>query len=206
MLNCIKLPGPLSKYLLHRSQWRGCSQIWDSFCPPEIITTPLRRVWRLEVMLHAFLTLALEEDEWSASGPTTLPRYPLDRRQGGPSVGLDIGVAKRICLPLPIIEPRSSSSQPVTTDWQLAHLLLEVWLYEKDWSFTKLIVWEIRHKRMATGMNCWRVFWALGCLKQQVGRPTPLKCDASNYTVQIFYYKALQFQYAVKLMKLESLH
>jgi hypothetical protein len=44
---------------------------------------------RVEVYLHAFLNLALDEGEWSASRPFRFTpgeraqRYPLDRRLGG---------------------------------------------------------------------------------------------------------------------------
>jgi hypothetical protein len=31
IMNCLNLPWLVSKYMLHKSQWRGCSQIWDSF-------------------------------------------------------------------------------------------------------------------------------------------------------------------------------
>jgi hypothetical protein len=44
----------------------------------------------VDVWIHIFLTLALAGGEWSASRPGPLyprgnrPRYPLDRRLGGP--------------------------------------------------------------------------------------------------------------------------
>jgi len=39
----------------------------------------------VEVYLYAFLTSALDGDEWSASRPSRFnPRYLFDRRLGGP--------------------------------------------------------------------------------------------------------------------------
>jgi hypothetical protein len=48
--------------------------------------------WGVEVYLRAFLTSALDGGEWSASRPGRFtpqgksPRYPLDRRLGGPQI------------------------------------------------------------------------------------------------------------------------
>jgi len=39
----------------------------------------------VEIQLHAFLTLALDGGEWSAShSQGKSPQYPLERRMGGP--------------------------------------------------------------------------------------------------------------------------
>jgi hypothetical protein len=49
----------------------------------------MKAYWGVEVQLHAFLTLALDEGEWSSSqagcfnSRGNCPRYPLDRRLGG---------------------------------------------------------------------------------------------------------------------------
>jgi hypothetical protein len=62
----------------------------------------------VEVQIHAFLTLALDENEWPASRPQSLyPRNPLGGSQSryGRS-----GEEKNVpFLALPGIEPRSSS-------------------------------------------------------------------------------------------------
>jgi hypothetical protein len=48
----------------------------------------MKKYWGMELKLHAFLTSALDEDEWSAVHPgrfTTVvrtPLYPLDKRLG----------------------------------------------------------------------------------------------------------------------------
>jgi hypothetical protein len=48
-----------------------------------------------DVQIHIFLTSALVGGQWSASCPGRFmlrertPRYPLDRRLGGPQAGLD---------------------------------------------------------------------------------------------------------------------
>jgi hypothetical protein len=61
----------------------------------------------VDLKLHTFLTLALDEGEWSASraGPFT-PGYPLDRRMGRPQswsghgIKHDIFVCfKYLCMP-----------------------------------------------------------------------------------------------------------
>jgi hypothetical protein len=50
----------------------------------------MKKYWGMEVYLHAFLTSALDGGQWSASRPSRFtpregaPRYPLDRRLGGP--------------------------------------------------------------------------------------------------------------------------
>jgi hypothetical protein len=40
-------------------------------------TTPLRRIGGVEVYLHAFLTLAIDGGEWSASPPGKEPLVPI---------------------------------------------------------------------------------------------------------------------------------
>jgi hypothetical protein len=76
----------------------------------------------VEVYLHAFLTAALDGGEWSASCPAVLLvqpgknyRYPLDRRLGEPQSWSGHGGEKERSLPLPGIEPRSSSPITVQT-------------------------------------------------------------------------------------------
>jgi hypothetical protein len=49
----------------------------------------MKTYWGVEIKLHAFLTLGLDGNEWSASRPVLFisgvqsPQYPLDRRLGG---------------------------------------------------------------------------------------------------------------------------
>jgi len=66
------------------------------------------------IYLHAFLTLALDRDEWSSHVPATLPlgkehQYPLDRKLGGPWSQSGCSGKDKISLPLPGIEPQLSS-------------------------------------------------------------------------------------------------
>jgi hypothetical protein len=77
----------------------------------------MKTYWDVELYLHTFLTSAVDGGEWSASRPGHFiprgknPRYPLDRMLGGsqsPS-GRNGGREKIPSLPLPGIEPRSSS-------------------------------------------------------------------------------------------------
>jgi hypothetical protein len=67
---------------------------------------------------YSFMTSALDGGEWSVSSVShpgrTLalgkgpPKYPLDRRLGGPQrVGLDTEARGKILSPLPGIEPQS---------------------------------------------------------------------------------------------------
>jgi hypothetical protein len=60
----------------------------------------------MEVERYAFLTSALEGGEWSASrlGPL-YPRYPLDRRLGGPQSRSGHGGEEKNSQPPPGIEP-----------------------------------------------------------------------------------------------------
>jgi hypothetical protein len=51
----------------------------------------MKTLWGVEVQLHAFLTSALDDDEWSASGHIrftpqrkALPLTPRNKRPGGP--------------------------------------------------------------------------------------------------------------------------
>jgi hypothetical protein len=60
-------------------------------------------------MAPPFSTSALDGGEWSASGPGVIifggePRYPLDRRLGGPHSGPGCREVTNL-LPLPGIEP-----------------------------------------------------------------------------------------------------
>jgi len=82
-------------------------------CVTSII--PWRRIAEMEISLHAFLASALDGDELSASclghfirGKS--PRYPLDKRLGGPqSRSWCGGEEKKIpLLTLPETEPRPS--------------------------------------------------------------------------------------------------
>jgi hypothetical protein len=69
--------------------------------------------------LHAFLTLAFGGGEWTASRPSRFthqgksPWYLMDKRLGGPqSRSGRGGEDKNSIIPLPGIEPRSSSLKP----------------------------------------------------------------------------------------------
>jgi hypothetical protein len=66
----------------------------------------MKACWGVEVQLHAFLTLALDGDEWSASQPQgKSPWYPLDRMVGGTQNRSGHGVEERNSQPPPGIEP-----------------------------------------------------------------------------------------------------
>jgi hypothetical protein len=75
----------------------------------------------MEVQLHAFLISVLDEDEWSASSPTSFNPEALapdiHRIQGqvGPSVGLGVGMKGRILFKSEILQNFTtfkSSSNP----------------------------------------------------------------------------------------------
>jgi hypothetical protein len=85
-------------------------------------------MWGSGGIAPPFLTSALHGAEWSTSrpGPSILeeksPRYPLDRRLGGPqSRSGRCGVDKNT-LPLPGIEPWLSSPKPVAIPTELSRL------------------------------------------------------------------------------------
>jgi hypothetical protein len=73
-------------------------------------------------------TSALDGDEWSASRRGSFTsgekaRYPLDRRLGEPQSRSRCSSEEEKSLPLPGIEPRSSSSQRSHyTDWAIPAL------------------------------------------------------------------------------------
>jgi hypothetical protein len=79
----------------------------------------------VDVYIHIFLNSALVGGEWWASRPGRfaprgmIPRYPLDRRLGGPRVGVE-AVEKKEILPLPGIEP--GAVQPVAIPTELSGL------------------------------------------------------------------------------------
>jgi hypothetical protein len=64
---------------------------------------------------HSFLTSALDEGEWSASRPGRALRPGTHWIGGwmGPRTGLGTEFRGKILLPLPGIEPRSSSRESV---------------------------------------------------------------------------------------------
>jgi len=71
---------------------------------------------RVEVQLHAFLTLALDDGEWPASRPDRFTPgkrapwyYPLVRRLGRPQSRCGRGGEEKKSPSLPGIERRSSS-------------------------------------------------------------------------------------------------
>jgi hypothetical protein len=74
----------------------------------QLSTTPWRRIGRVEVQIHAFLTLALDGGEGSASRPDPQwkrPWYPLDRRLGGPQSRSGCDGERKNSQHLPGLEP-----------------------------------------------------------------------------------------------------
>jgi hypothetical protein len=103
-------------------------QGYRRICPcAQLTTTPWRRVgeWRYSSNI---LHLGTKWRRVASFTPRPFyprgngPRYPLDRRLGGPkSRSGRCGVEKDL-LPLPGIEPRSFSTQPVATPTELSRL------------------------------------------------------------------------------------
>jgi hypothetical protein len=70
----------------------------------------MKAYWGAEIQLHAFLTSALDEWEWSASSPGRFtpresPLYQLDRRLGGLQSRSGRGGEEKYSQPPPGIEP-----------------------------------------------------------------------------------------------------
>jgi hypothetical protein len=94
-------------------------------------TTPRRRSGGVDVWLQAFLISALGWDEWSASSPGCFalrvsPRYPLDRRLGGPQSRSERGGEEKNSQPRRESKPRTPIVQPVAqsyTDWAIMALV-----------------------------------------------------------------------------------
>jgi hypothetical protein len=74
-------------------------------------------------------TSALGGGEWSASRPGRFPRYPLDRRLGGPQSRSGRCGEEKNLLPLPGIELRPPSPLPVATPTELSWL--PMWICRK---------------------------------------------------------------------------
>jgi hypothetical protein len=76
------------------------------------LSTPCRHrpTGGVDVLLHSFLTSALDEGEWSARGSDSLPpgkelRHPLNRRLGGPQSWYGRVGEENNLLALPGLEP-----------------------------------------------------------------------------------------------------
>jgi len=64
--------------------------------------------WGVEVLIHAFLTSALDGRDWSVSRPDIQGKsscYPWDRRLGGPQCRSVRGGERENSQPLPAVEP-----------------------------------------------------------------------------------------------------
>jgi hypothetical protein len=72
----------------------------------------------VDVLIHTFLTSALVAGEWSASRPGRFtpggnsPRYPLDRRLGGPQSQYGLHGKEKFLDPTGTRTPTPSSSSP----------------------------------------------------------------------------------------------
>jgi hypothetical protein len=68
---------------------------------------------------YSFLTSALDWGEWSASRPDRAlprgkdPRYPLDRRLGGPRTGLEAEARRKILCPCRGSKPDRPARSPI---------------------------------------------------------------------------------------------